>query len=396
MTTTTKDIKTTMEHPATLATMKQERQTVPTYAEYVQNVGNAAAYIAIRARTRLTGLAYLQDLQAHAKADSRRASVHMYAETAATAMAEHDKHQAAAEAAAEEAHNARRMARNVTTDPADLEALQEYADRMEREAMKHREAAAMALAHAQDVDKVIATTSTSDRADIVQAAVVAFLDAMAGEDMGDHEARDAAFYVAIKAAGNALHAMAAAKGHPHTKTAKTHISAEQARAWFDTYGEGGKEPYTIRGGMESGYKTVEHRTPKDGSPAGYYMVYHYKSYTPKPLDEACDKPAPAVDDSDLQALFDRAKLSARERDALQLLTEDSTDPRAEAVRAAGIAAVEAHEAETARRIAAAETQERRQRIRRERAKQVDKTRAAAEQQRALTREGLIVAVAKPC
>lgn len=380
---------TTNPNTTNAATRTPAPHTVPTYAEHLQSVGHAAAYIAIRARTRTSAQAFLQDLQNRQYSDRRREALPDYAAEALQLRADHDHARELAQATQEAADRVSRAARSVTAAPADRAKAAEDVAALAKAAAAYRREAAEALAQAEAIEKVISDTTTSDRADITQAAILAYLEGMQGEDWSNTDSRDSAFYTAIKAAGRAVHALAASKGHPHTKTKVKPITPEAAAEFAATYGEGAKVAFSVRGGASAGYITVEHRASAH-FPAGYYMIYHYKTYTPKPLEaaenEASTKDTPTVEEAERAA--DRAHLSERERRIIALLDEANTTPEAATVAAAGVEAIEAHRAETAARIAAADTQRKRQRIARERAKLEDKTRAAAELAAAMTAAGV--------
>ena len=354
--------KTAAQQDKTTAAEWERKATIEeaTTAEHLTQVGQTAAYIAIRARIRF-GDGFLLDLQRQQYNDLKREALPQYATISAEAYAEHDRLRLDAEAHAEQAAQAKRHAER-TTNKDERAALFEYAAQEATKAANLRREAAEALGYAQDIDKAAEHMSTSDRQDIVNTAIVAYMEAITAADLTDEDSTDAAFYAAIKAAGKAIHAHAAAQGHPHTKTSKAAISADEAATFAATYGTEGKAPYAVRGGMQAGYKTI--KQDKHGQ---WFKVYHYKTYTPKPLDSAqdeADRRTFTIEEAESAA--SRANLTERERRVIDLISETSKDPAAPAVHAAGIEAVAAYHAETERRKAEADTLSKRRRIERER------------------------------
>ena len=420
-------------------------------ADELLHTGHAAAYIAIRRRAEYSD--FLTRLQWQAGNDRKREHIADFGGEALALRQEHDTERAKAAAAQTEADQQTRIANSITATAATRQAARAAAAQKAAQAADYRRAAAEALAAAQDLEKLIADTTTSDREDIVQSAIAAYLEALqtinpawvtarnlakaaltiykqrkaefatnpnertrealreavqdahaakrmyeetpryTGDIDWSEDNRNAAFTVAIKAAGKAISALAASKGHPHTSTKITAITPAQAAEWVNTYhttrhgepltadtitpahvAEPVKVPFAVRGGNTAGYTTVEHRNTKR-HPDGFYSVKHYHGYSPRNLDECLNVAAPTPEEAAEAA--ERANLSERERAVIALMDERNTDPAAHAVQAAGVAAVAAHQAQTAVRVAAADTQRKRNRIQREADKQTDTIRAAA-------------------
>lgn len=412
-------------------TARPQVYTVPTYAEYLQQVGNAATYIAIRARIRTSADNYLMQLAQQARRDYIRTALTDYARAAADdAMTDHDAAMLDAEAHQQEAANLRRAARRLYISTDERTALTEAADREAAAAAADKAAAAAAMGTAQDIDRRL-TLTTSDRQDIAHDAIVAYLDAMQGADWSNPDTRDAAFYAAIAAAGRSITSKAATAGYAQTVSKPHHVASDLRKAdrsltedaaeqqaaamlrdWQATYGPQGKQPFTVRGGMSTGWITWDEREAGKRQvrnergelvpmrPAGVYQIFHYKTHAPRPLNEATDQPTAGgiVTPSDFADVLASCGLSDRQRQAVLLLAVvhgalriNPRSPRAAALRKAcarvaraGIAAAAAHQQETDRRMHAADTLAKRKRIARERGKQLDGVR-----NKAMTRAALL-------
>ena len=157
-------------------TTNRNTQTVPTLAEHIQSAGQAAAYIAIRARAQYSE--DLADLQAQQYNDRRREALPDYAAEALTLRAEADQLRELAQAAQEQADRLHKAATAIATSQSDRAQLEASAKAIAQTAAKYRREAAALVAEANDIEQYISDTSTSDRADIVQAATAAYLEAM--------------------------------------------------------------------------------------------------------------------------------------------------------------------------------------------------------------------------
>lgn len=316
-----------------------------------------AAFLAIRARHQASGLDFLRRLNLEQSRDRQRENLPTIAAEALTARAEHAQHHAAADLY------------NAIADRATAPA--EQRDHAAQLAKEHRAAADRSRSTYERLERVIATTSHSDRADIVQAAAVAMWET------GN-------FTEACKAAGKAIGAIAAANGCTATRTKVRPITKEQAdaiRADYYTsatkvYNQSGelvreedsteaaRIPFKTREGLTAGYTTIEYRNSKQ-FPAGWYEVKHYHTAAPCISYEVFatneDSPELVKNDGiniitnqqaaeDIAALIDRAKFSHRERETVSAVLAYMMDNTA---AAAGARAVAAHMAETAERVKAA-------------------------------------------
>lgn len=375
-------------------------------------IGGAAAYIAIRARNSNGWTQYLHSLANCWKRDEIMTHLHEVAERGGAAMLEHDAARAAQDAAEQEAERYERIAAAITTTPEAREEAAAAAAAFRAVAAHHAARAEAAGGQAEDIARIISTGTTSDRLDVVHAAIVAYMEQAQARDMTQEPERDAAFYAAIQAAGRHITLQAAAKGtqqcttkvekvvdtlrkqqpRPTTQAAQEQQekaleqAAEKAlQAWESVYGIGGKEPFAVRGAATAGYITMERRATKRYN--GIYKVYHYKTINIRPLDEAVNLEAVGGLVADVDEVIPRAGLTDRQREIVRLLAStdpvlyDSLDAQTAAavdrINRAGVEAVSAHQQETAQRVAAAPTQSRRKRIERERARQLDSVRAAA-------------------
>lgn len=373
------------------------------------NTAHAAAYIAIRARHQASGLDLMRRLNQTQHADRIREDLPRIAAEAMEARKAHDMHREAAD-------TLQAIADRVSTPTAQAEAAAIAA-------AEHRTAAARELDHAERLERVISTTSHSDRADISQAAALAYLAFTAEHSADEYETAEdysrEAFAAACKAAGKAIGAVAAAHGCTATRTKVEPISAEEAAAIMDAYPNAERIPFNVREGMTAGYITIEHRDSKR-FPAGWYKVKHYHTAAPyisyevfasgeaseAMTDSDNDTPAAIIDtmpqyqtngginaitdagDAErINALFDRAKLSERERIVCRYMTDNTA-------AAAGIKAVEQHQAQTAERVKAAETPAQAKRIQREADKQTEEIRSKAQRENAMRRAGIYSAEAQ--
>lgn len=353
-------------------------------AEESARVGHLAAHLALRARHQSSGLQLMLELDRAQGLDHQREDLPRIAAEALAARAEHLRHRTTADAL-------QAIADRISTPAA-------QAATAAQAAASERKAAAAALDHAQRLESVIGSTSHTDRADISQAAALVYWTT------GN-------FTAACSAAGKAIGAIAAAQGCNATRTKVFPITREEAAAELEahpnasTYDPATGEhldapcriPFNVKGGnaTTAGFYTIEHRNSKR-YPAGWYRVNHYYTAAPYISYEvfASDEDAPQLatngginlitdeaDAIDLATLFDRAKLSERERLVLRYMLDNTA-------AAAGIAAVAEHQQQTAERIAAAPDRKAAQRIQRDADRQTEDVRAAAQRENAMKRAGI--------
>ena len=355
----------------------------------IMDIAHAAAYVAIRARHQASGLKFLDQLNRMQSADRRRENITAIAAEAEAAHKSHTEHRAAAE-------EYQRIADRVST-PTEQAAAARVMAKFEREA------AAQHLDHAQQLERIIERTSHSDRADISQAAALAYLEFMAEHSADEYDSAEeyhgAAFGAACKAAGKAIGAVAAAAGCTATRTKVERITEADAQRIRDQYPNTERIPFAVREGMTAGYTTIEYRnTPR--FPAGWYAVKHYRTTAPYVSYEqfASGEAAEALtnryttngginaildagDAERIEALFDRVGLSERERIICSYMADNTA-------AAAGIRAVSDHMRKTAERKAAASSAKYAQEIQREADRQTASIRAAAMRENALDRAGI--------
>lgn len=355
-------------HTEAVIIMTRYTASNPTAVEECTNSGHAAAFVSIRARHQASGLDFMERLNRAQAADRRRENLPRIAAEAIEAHRQHDQHR-------EQVTIYEAIADRVTTTPEgreEAESLAEY----------HRKAAAQAQAEAERLERVIATTSHSDRADISQTAAVVMYET------GN-------FALACKAAGKAIGAVAAANGCTATRTKVKPITAAEAEAITSAHPNTDRIPFNTREGLTAGFTTIEYRNSKR-FPAGYYMVKHYHTAAPCVSYETftSDEDAPALATNgginaildaqaaeDIAALFDRAKLSERERLICRYMMDNTA-------ATAGTKAVAEHQAKTAERVQAAQTPAQAKRIQREADKQTEDIRSKAQRQNAMSRAGI--------
>lgn len=192
-----------------------------------------------------------------------------------------------------------------------------------------REAAARALALRDDLDKVIATTSHTDRAPLIQEAAAALWVS------GD-------FGRACAAVGRAIRANASPTAYTSSRTDLQPLTDEAGEALHklhpDTRNPAGETvPAQWPAPKGDGYYTVEHREATKRRPAGWYLIHH-RTTAPRcqsyeVWSEGAGAAAVATSDipfvttqqaaEDIAALIDRASLTDKERQIL-LAALDST------------------------------------------------------------------------
>lgn len=357
-------------HPNHTAAVITLRAYTDSNAAEVAQLAHVAAYLAIRARHQASGLDFMRRLNQQQPNDRQRENVPTIAAEALAARAAHDQHRA--QAAALQA-----IAERVSTPAAQaLEAAQAAA--------VERHAAAQHLAHAERLERVITTTSHSDRADISQAAAAELWNT------GN-------FAAACKAAGRAIAAVAAAQGCTATRTKVQPITAEEAQQERAAHPNAERIPFNVQGGNSTtaGFYTIEYRDSKR-FPRGWYRVNHYHTTAPHISYEvfASSEAAAALADNgginaitnqqaaeDITALFDRAKLSDRERIVCRYMLDNTA-------AAAGAQAIAEHQQQTAEAKAAATSRKAAQQIQRRADERAEEIRAAAIRHNAMTRAAI--------
>lgn len=301
--------------------------------------GDTAAFLTIRARHQSAATPIFRDL-ANAQSRDRRALM------AAEQSAREDEHRAAHDEHRKDADTLQAIADRKTTDPATARA---YA----KQAKSHRKAAEVEQSRAESLRKVREALTLSDRADLMQAAAVAYW--MTG-DIGN----------ACRAAGREVSRIASPDALTATRTKLHPISAERAAAERAAHPDivtidpmSGEEtatpckvPFNVRG-ASTGFYTIEYRIykntdPAEGNVSGWYRVDHYHTAAPYISYEqfAAGEAAQAIttngginailcqaDADAITAFFDRANLTERER-LIALAAADLTAERhADAARA---------------------------------------------------------------
>ncbi len=316
--------------------------------EEVLNTARRAAYISIRARHQSSGLNFLKTLNDMQPADLMRDNIPAIAAEALAARAAHAEYRARVDF-----YDA--IANRVSADIAQREHAAQLVE-------DYRKKAKEAHDTYERLERVISTTSYSDRADIVQAAALAYW-------------QTGNFKLACSAAGRAIAAVAAANGCKSVSTKVRPISKEEAAALRKDYAASTMRvykdgvwhtventdtvriPFNHRDGSAAGYTTIERRNSKR-YPDGLYEVKHYVTAAPYISYEvfATDEDAPALAKNDginaiesqqaaedLAALFNRAKLSERERVILYNIMDNTA-------AAAGIKAVAEYQQQTAAKV----------------------------------------------
>ena len=383
-------------------------------AAYLYPVAHAAVAVCLRARDHASGQRLISDLRRMWGRDHAWQAAEDMSNAADLYRLTHDQQREEAAAAQAEADRLTREAAKLTTSTTDRDRLTAAAAAQAKAARDLRRKASDSLAAAQDIESRLAELTASDRENIVHDAIVAALTASpTAADEAD------LFRAVCSGAGRAIDAHRAARaggyrtkvqhmGDKYNAGRITHkaSAAENAaayEAWTAAHPNADKVPFSVRGGLASGYYTAEYRDSKQ-HPAGYYLISHYTTETPAELADALNlaKPQP-VELLDVQHLTKAADLTKRERAALLLLTvatgtakPKTIDPaKADRIRAAarcviraGVAAVQQHDTETAAAVAMLDTQDKRSRKQRDRDKQRESVRAAAMLDKALTLAGV--------
>ena len=301
--------------------------------EQLQQTADHAASLALRAREQSSGLNFMRELAQQAGNDR---IVTRFPELANEAAEERTK----AARARQTADNLRAYAKRKDTPYTAAKAARAEADNLSKQADQHS-------AKAAALESVIHATTSSDRADIVQAAIAAALT-------HDHAANpDGAFPAMCKAAGQSIGAIASPSALTAHRTKVQEITPAEAAALIQRYGEDTKIPHTVRGCTSQCYDTVELRTRGRGTDrrSTWCKVSHYLTVAPYISFEAIttadengneDTPPEYLTNGGLNAvdslgaaeaveeLLKRANLTPRESDIVRKVADQTATTHAEA------------------------------------------------------------------
>ena len=349
------------------------------------------AALVVRARERETGLKLFSELKAAARRDNQ--IMHRRAERAERAAEARAEYETARDTAAELDRIAARM-----STPADIAEAAAEAARDER---TRRDTA---REEAEAIDKAEAAATTSERATLVQAAAAELVRMItAGEDL------TAVIPQLCRAASAALAELSNPDSMTRNKTVTRWIDRAEAAELMRRYSIDIEQtpPQKIPAAMTKAgtacYKTIEPRDRKTeraklekNNPAALdrkavtadgravCMVYHYKTLAPYVTFSQFEAPENApelsnngginaifnqTDQERITALFDRAKLTDRERVLCLYAANQTADSRAKKARAESLKS-------DAERIAATDKKHRAQERKRAEAR-ADKAAAAA-------------------
>lgn len=300
--------------------------------------GDTAAFLTIRARHQAAATPIFRTLAAQQTNDRHALAAPAQATTEDEHRTAHDAHRHAAAIL-------QAVADRKDTDPATATAAA-------RAAHAHRKAAQAEQDKAEGLRRTREGLTLSDRADLMQAAAVAYWQT---GDIGE----------ACRAAGREVSRIASPDALTATRTKLHPITAERAAAERAAHPDvitidptTGEEtaapcrvPFNVRGNS-TGFYTIEYRTfkhPTESRPNGWYKVDHYHtaapyvSYEQFATGEAADTLATngginailCQGDADaLAALFARANLTERERAIVAAAADLTAAKHATAARAA--------------------------------------------------------------
>lgn len=293
--------------------------------------------IALRARHQTSGQKLITELQNAAHADQNARNAAAIVERAG----EHWKQAAAAE----EAAKALRAIANDTNRTKDERSIaRAAASAQERTAAKHRRTA-------EAIEDEALDRTFSDRADLAQEAAAAALvpyiitpeeyttAAKANPDSTPAEVFAAAwnnhtFTAGITAAGKAIDNERHHSAHNSEITTKHLASPEELQTWHTIHGNNSGKGYKVAVGRDGiNYLTLEYLTYKR-KPSGWYIIHHQKTTAARISLEAFTEDShgaeaelvtnggiPFIETQEaaerVQAMIDRANLTARERDFLR-------------------------------------------------------------------------------
>lgn len=244
--------------------------------EQLTTTADTAARLAIRARHQAAALDLFRQLTNAAHADRTSRNLPAIATEALEAEAQRDKLR---EAAAEY----RKIAARKSTTPAEAKAARAKAEAITKAADK-------AAAKVESLTRIIAESTASDRADIVQAAIAAAMEYNHTADP------NAAFAEMCRAAGRAIAAVASPTALNATRTKVTEITAEEAAELLKIYPNivtidpatgyeietPCKIPHAVKGATSQCFDTIEQRERGRGKDRRivWCKVSHYLTTAP--------------------------------------------------------------------------------------------------------------------
>ena len=233
----------------------------------LEATATAAARNALQRREQSSGLHLMREILQSAPANVTACNLPAVGAEALTAERAHRYH-------AEQAAAYQRIADRKTTHPAEAKAARATA-------RAHRQAAEHNRKTAESLQRVIATATHTDIADIVTAAKLT-LYAIATDPAADLLT---AYPEAVKAASKAIDTSASASALTATRTAWSETTPEAAKAWSNAHPNAERVYFTIRDSERAGYITLEYWTGeakkrKSRRSAGWYFVRHYNTVAP--------------------------------------------------------------------------------------------------------------------
>ena len=306
--------------------------------EQLYNTADKAVFFALRAREATSATNLFKELSQSAPTDRQRRELVRIAEEISDYQRQHDRARAEIEALT-------RIIDSTKTNPA--ERLTAWKSREQA-----KQTARKALEHVQALEQRISNTSTSDREQLVQSAIIAGLDPENATDPAG------AFRRMTNSAGRAISDLASPDALRSTRTKLTPITAEEARAEREAHPDiitidplTGEEittpahiPFNVKGGHSAGFYTIENRPATKTRPAGWYRVSHYATVAPYVSFEtfATGENAEPIaknnginaietisDREELEALINRANLAEREREVVFKLCDQTAKHHAE-------------------------------------------------------------------
>lgn len=305
-----------------------------------------AVKVSLRAREATSATNLFRELAQQEKPDRQRRELVRIAEEISTYQKQHDS-------ARQTVESLTRTIEASTTSPADR--LSAWTQREQEKAIAKK-----ALEHKEALEQRMTSTSASDRAQLVQEAILAGLDPLNATDL------DGAFKRMVNAAGRAIADLASPDALRSTRTYLHPISTEEAQAEKEAHPDvvtidpaTGEEvttpckvPYNVKGGNSAGYYTIERREQTKARPAGWYRVHHYATIAPyvsfetfatgestEPIakNNGINAIETVSDREQIEALIDRANLTEREREVVLKLCDQTAKRHAEEARQQSLA-----------------------------------------------------------
>lgn len=306
--------------------------------EQLYQTADKAVFFAIRAREATSATNLFRELSQSAPTDRQRREITRIAEEISDHQRQHSRARAEIEALT-------RIIDSTKTAPA------ERLDAWKRREQA-KQTAKKALERVQSLEQRINDTTTSDREQLVQVAIIAGLDPENATDP------DRAFKRMTNSAGREISNLASPDALRSTRTKLTPITAEEAQAEREAHPDiitidplTGEEittpahvPFNVKGGQSAGYYTIEYRPATKTRPAGWYKVSHYATVAPYVSFEtfATGENAEPIakngginaietisDREELEALINRANLTEREREIVLKLCDQTAKRHAE-------------------------------------------------------------------